>query len=155
VYAGGIFDLDGKPKNKGQKHKQDGSKGEEVAQPGLLRWRRADGFEKDKEIGSRASAFKQGVLYEDAMASVSRAFVGMVYSLHGMKAARQFVRANWFSRRAQVGDLLKFTNPFLVLKYTLAKYNREPPVARCAHFIYLTYLESVFFISFTDGSSLA
>ncbi|EFP88960.2 uncharacterized protein PGTG_15163 [Puccinia graminis f. sp. tritici CRL 75-36-700-3] len=130
VYAGGIFDLDGKPKNKGQKHKQDGSKGEEVAQPGLLRWRRADGFEKDKEIGMRASAFKQGVLYEDAMASVSRAFVGMVYSLHGMKAARQFVRANWFSRRAQVGDLLKFTNPFLVLKYTLAKYNREPPVAR-------------------------
>ncbi|OAV97224.1 hypothetical protein PTTG_05366 [Puccinia triticina 1-1 BBBD Race 1] len=130
VYAGGIFDLDGKPKNKGQKHKQDGSKGEEVSHPGLLRWRRADAFAKDKEIGLRASAFKQGVLYEDAMASVSRAFVGMVYSLHGMKAARQFVRANWFSRRAQVGDLLKFTNPFLVLKYTLAKYHREPPVAR-------------------------
>ncbi|KAH9464361.1 hypothetical protein MJO28_001965 [Puccinia striiformis f. sp. tritici] len=130
VYAGGIFDLDGKPKNKGQKHKQDGSKGEEVSHPGLLRWRRAEGFAKDQEIGSRASAFKQGILYEDAMASVSRAFVGMVYSLHGMKAARQFVRANWFSRRAQVGDLLKFTNPFLVLKYTMAKYHREPPVAR-------------------------
>lgn len=130
VYAGGILDLDGKPKNKGLKHKQDGSKGEEVSHPGLLRWRRADAFAKDKEIGLRASAFKQGVLYEDAMASVSRAFVGMVYSLHGMKAARQFVRANWFSRKAQVGDLLKFTNPFLVLKYTLAKYHREPPVAR-------------------------
>jgi len=130
VFAGGIFDLDGKPKNKGQKHKQDGSKGEEVSHPGLLRWRRADAYEKDQEIGMRASAFKQGVLYEDAMASVSRAFVGMVYALHGMKAARQFVRANWFSRRAQVGDLLKFTNPFWVLKYTLAKYHREPPVAR-------------------------
>lgn len=130
VYAGGIFDIDGRPKNKGLKPKQDGSKGEEVSYPGLLRWRRADAFDKDKEIGSTVSAFKQGVLYEDAMASVSRAFVGLVYSLHGMEASRQFVRANWFSRKAQVADLLKFTNPFLILKYTLAKYHREPPVAR-------------------------
>ncbi|KAI8456489.1 hypothetical protein BY996DRAFT_6412342 [Phakopsora pachyrhizi] len=130
LFAGGIFDIDGKPKNKGLKHKKDGSTGEEVASPGLLRWRRAEMIEKDKEIGHRASAFKQGILYEDAMASVSRAFVGLVYSLYGMKSAREFVRANWLSRKAQVGDLLKFTNPFLVLKYTLAKYNREPPVAR-------------------------
>ncbi|MBW0513454.1 hypothetical protein O181_053169 [Austropuccinia psidii MF-1] len=130
LFAGGAFDLDGKPKNKGLKHKQDGSTGEEVANPGLLRWRRADAIENDKEVGHRASAFKQGVLYEDAMASVSRSFVGMVYSLYGMKLTREFVRANWFNRKAQVADLLKFTNPFLILKYTLAKYNREPPVAR-------------------------
>ncbi|EGF97802.1 uncharacterized protein MELLADRAFT_27059, partial [Melampsora larici-populina 98AG31] len=98
---------------------------ENKPRPGLLRWRRAE-----TALGQKASGFKQGVLYEDAMASVSRAFVGLVYTLSGMKATREFVAANWLSRKAQVGDLLKFTNPFIVLKYTLAKYDREPPVAR-------------------------
>lgn len=124
-FAGGAFDIDGLPKNKGLSHKQNGHKGEERSQPGLLRWRRAE-----TALGQKPSGFEQGVLYEDAMASVSRAFVGLVYTLSGMKATREFVAANWLSRKAQVGDLLKFTNPFIVLKYTLAKYGREPPVAR-------------------------
>ncbi|KAG0150643.1 hypothetical protein CROQUDRAFT_713353 [Cronartium quercuum f. sp. fusiforme G11] len=120
-FAGGLFDLDGKLKNK----KQSGqNKFEEKSEPGLLRWRRLN------EQESSSLAFNQGILYEDAMASVSRALVGLVYNHSGIGPTREFVRTNWFSRKAQVGDLLKFTNPFLVLKYTLAKYNREPPVAR-------------------------
>lgn len=129
-FAGGVFDLDGNPKT-GLGHKQDGSSGEERAQPGLLRWRRAE-----RALEEKPSAFKQGVLYEDAMASVSRALVGLVYTSSGMEATREFVKANWLSRKADVGQLLKFTNPFVVLKYTLAKYNREAPVARYVIFIH-------------------
>ncbi|WAR57140.1 hypothetical protein PtB15_8B186 [Puccinia triticina] len=44
-----------------QENKQDRIKGEEVSHHGLLRWRRADAFANDKDVGLRVSALKQVV----------------------------------------------------------------------------------------------
>ncbi|KAB5594882.1 60S ribosomal protein l3 [Ceratobasidium theobromae] len=87
----------------------------------LVRWRRMS-----------SSPTRQAIYHEDAMASVARAVVGLVYHAHGssIDEARKFVHAHFLSREFDMRALLKFGDPKLMLIHTTRKYQREPPVSR-------------------------
>jgi len=88
---------------------------------------------------------------EEALASVSRAVVGLIFQEHvgllllqvllqyklmlslffqGFAATRVFVHSVFLSRQADIAGLLKFTNPKYALSSTLSKYDRPAPVSR-------------------------
>ncbi|GAA5992565.1 hypothetical protein JCM10908_002665 [Rhodotorula pacifica] len=98
---------------------------EGAAGPGLIRWNRKP-----------TSPTKDAVLYEDALASVARALVGLVHETHGFAAARTFCRAHFLSRliaptsttlpspaaSSDILPLLKFSNPNRVLSLSLTSH---------------------------------
>ncbi|KAG9127537.1 hypothetical protein FRC07_012553 [Ceratobasidium sp. 392] len=86
----------------------------------LVRWQR----KAETEVRS-------AVMFDDAVASVARAFTGLVYHAAGsMDDARTFVHAHFLSREFDLRTLLKFGDPKLALINTVKKYQREPPVSR-------------------------
>lgn len=85
----------------------------------LVRWQRKSG-----------SSVTEGVMYDDAIASVARAITGLVYNAGCMEDAREFVHAHFLSREFDIRSLLKFGDPKLALINTVQKYQREPPVSR-------------------------
>ncbi|ORY66815.1 hypothetical protein BCR35DRAFT_282858 [Leucosporidium creatinivorum] len=102
---------------------------EGAAGAGLVRWNRTP-----------SSPARDAVLFEDALASVSRAIVGAIYQIHGFAATRAFVHSHFLSRllppasssfasptaTSDIIPLLKFTNPTRVLTLTLQKSGLEP-----------------------------
>ncbi|GAA5831717.1 hypothetical protein JCM3766R1_004989 [Sporobolomyces carnicolor] len=95
---------------------------EGAAGAGLVRWNRKP-----------VEPTKDAVLFEDALASVSRAVIGAVYQIHGFAAAKSFVHAHFLSRllptsstslpsqtaSASILPLLKFQNPTRILSLQL------------------------------------
>lgn len=80
-------------------------------------------------------------MYEDALASVARALVGVVHETHGFAAARQFCRAHFLARlvppststslpnsaaSSDILPLLKFSNPSRVLSLSLTQHGLPP-----------------------------
>ncbi|POY71596.1 hypothetical protein BMF94_5381 [Rhodotorula taiwanensis] len=103
---------------------------EGAAGPGLVRWNRKP-----------MSPTKDAVLFEDALASVARALVGVVHETHGFAAARTFCRAHFLSRllppsastflaspaaSSDILPLLKFSNPNRVLSLSLTSHGLPP-----------------------------
>lgn len=87
------------------------------------------------------SPTKDAVLFEDALASVARALVGVVHETHGFAAARTFCRAHFLSRllppsastflaspaaSSDILPLLKFSNPNRVLSLSLTSHGLPP-----------------------------
>ncbi|KAL8292361.1 hypothetical protein RQP46_001827 [Phenoliferia psychrophenolica] len=103
---------------------------EGAAGAGLIRWNR-----KSRSIAEDA------ILFEDALASVSRAIVGAIYQAHGFAATRTFVHSHFLSRLlpssssplaspsaiADLTPLLKFTSPTTVLAHALKKQHWNFP----------------------------
>ncbi|KAG9091886.1 hypothetical protein FS749_016158 [Ceratobasidium sp. UAMH 11750] len=86
----------------------------------LVRWQRTPG-----------TLVRQSVMHDDAVASVARAFTGLIYHAAGsMDDAREFVHAHFLSREFDLRSLLKFSDPKLALVNTVQKYQREPPISR-------------------------
>ncbi|CAE7204451.1 unnamed protein product [Rhizoctonia solani] len=75
---------------------------------------------------------KQAVYHDDALASVARAIVGLVYHSSGssIEEARNFVHAHFLNRELDIRPLLKYNDPKLALIHTVQKYQREPPISR-------------------------
>ncbi|KEP49790.1 60S ribosomal protein l3 [Rhizoctonia solani 123E] len=75
---------------------------------------------------------KEAVYHDDALASVTRAIVGLVYHSNGssIEEARKFVHAHFLNRELDIRPLLKYHDPKLALISTVRKYQREPPISR-------------------------
>ncbi|CUA75925.1 54S ribosomal protein L3, mitochondrial [Rhizoctonia solani] len=78
---------------------------------------------------------KNAIYHDDALASVARAIVGLVYHSNGssIEEARKFVHAHFLNRELDIRPLLKYKDPKLALISTVRKYQREPPVSRLLH----------------------
>ncbi|CAE6519331.1 unnamed protein product [Rhizoctonia solani] len=87
----------------------------------LLRWMR-----------TAETPTKKAVYHDNALASVTRAIVGLVYHSNGssMEEARKFVHAHFLSRELDIRPLLKYSDPKLALINTVRKYQRDPPISR-------------------------
>jgi large subunit ribosomal protein L44 len=70
------------------------------------------------------------VLHHDALASIPRALLALVYTYDSFPAARSFARALFLARALDLRPLLKFRDPKLSLLETVAKLDRERPVSR-------------------------
>ncbi|GAA5949202.1 hypothetical protein JCM3765_003329 [Sporobolomyces pararoseus] len=102
---------------------------EGAAGSGLVRWNRKP-----------VEPTKDAVLFEDALASVSRALIGAVHQLHGFAAAKSFVHSHFLSRllpssstnlpsqtaSASILPLLKFQNPTRILSLQLQTASLPP-----------------------------
>ncbi|GAA5898799.1 hypothetical protein JCM5296_005611 [Sporobolomyces johnsonii] len=102
---------------------------EGAAGSGLLRWNRKP-----------TSPTTDAVLFEDALASVTRAVIGAIYQVHGFAAARAFVHSHILSRlvppqsttlaspsaSSSLVPLLKFTNPSRMLSLQLTSHGLAP-----------------------------
>ncbi|GAA5858078.1 hypothetical protein JCM8547_005644 [Rhodosporidiobolus lusitaniae] len=98
---------------------------EGAAGSGLVRWNRKP-----------TSPTRDAVLFEDALASLARAVVGLVYQTSGLSAARSFVHAHFLPRllppssttlpsptaSSDLTPLLKFSQPNRILSLSLASY---------------------------------
>ncbi|KDN50692.1 hypothetical protein RSAG8_01190, partial [Rhizoctonia solani AG-8 WAC10335] len=75
---------------------------------------------------------KEAVYHDDALASVARAIVGLVYHSNGssIEEARKIVHAHFLNRELDIRPLLKYKDPKLALIHTTRKYQREPPISR-------------------------
>lgn len=126
---------------------------EGAAGPGLIRWNRkvrrsvlsrvhwSRKLTENRFPAQATSPTKDAVLYEDALASVARALVGVVHETHGFAAARQFCRAHFLARlvppsssaslpnsaaSSDILPLLKFSNPSRVLSLSLTQHGLPP-----------------------------
>ncbi|GAA5920367.1 hypothetical protein JCM1841_005591 [Sporobolomyces salmonicolor] len=102
---------------------------ESAAGSGLLRWNR-----------KATSPTTVAVLFEDALASVTRAVIGAIYHVHGFAAARAFVHSHILSQlvppqsttlasasaSSSLVPLLKFTNPSRILSLQLTSHGLAP-----------------------------
>ncbi|ELU40162.1 60S ribosomal protein L3 [Rhizoctonia solani AG-1 IA] len=70
---------------------------------------------------------KRPIYHDDALASVARAIVGLVYHANGssVEKAREFVHAHFLSRELDIRPLLKYSDPKLALIHTVRKYQRD------------------------------
>ncbi|KAH7341977.1 ribonuclease III domain-containing protein [Rhizoctonia solani] len=75
---------------------------------------------------------KKAVYHDDALASITRAIVGLVYHSNGssIEQARKFVHEHFLNRELDIRPLLKYNDPKLALINTVQKYQREPPISR-------------------------
>jgi large subunit ribosomal protein L44 len=85
----------------------------------LVRWRRTS-----------PTLSSPGVLLDDALASIPRALVAILYHQGSIDAARAFFDKFFMSRELDIRSLIKFRDPKLVLKDTVAYFKRERPVSR-------------------------
>ncbi|KAG9088562.1 hypothetical protein FRC06_001973 [Ceratobasidium sp. 370] len=86
----------------------------------LVRWQRTP-----------STPVRQGIMHDDAIASIARALTGLIYHAAGsMDDARAFVHAHFLSREFDLRSLLKFSNPKMALVNAVRKYQREPPTSR-------------------------
>ncbi|KAK4702468.1 DNA-directed RNA polymerase III subunit RPC3, partial [Phenoliferia sp. Uapishka_3] len=113
---------------RGGARKPERSAEEGSAGAGLVRWNRKS-----------RSVTEDDILFEDSLASVSRAIVGAIYQVHGFAATRNFVHSHFLSRLlpspssplapptaiSDITPLLKFDNPTLSLTHALRKLAPE------------------------------
>ncbi|VDB87984.1 unnamed protein product [Peniophora sp. CBMAI 1063] len=85
----------------------------------LVRWHRTP-----------ATSSAPAVMHQDALASIPRALLALVYTHVSLPAAREFAQSFFLSRTVDLRALLKFSDPKLQLIETVAKLHRERPVSR-------------------------
>jgi large subunit ribosomal protein L44 len=71
-----------------------------------------------------------GVLHTDALASIPRAIVALVYQHRCLLSARKFTEAFFLSREIDLRSMLKFRDPKRALLETVTKFKRERPKSR-------------------------
>ncbi|PSR76134.1 hypothetical protein PHLCEN_2v8632 [Hermanssonia centrifuga] len=85
----------------------------------LLRWNRVSN-----------TPTRPAVLHQDAMSSIPRALVALVYQHSSLLTARTFVHKFFLSREIDLRNMIKFRDPKKALLDTVAKFGRERPVSR-------------------------
>ncbi|KAF7294425.1 60S ribosomal protein L3 [Mycena kentingensis (nom. inval.)] len=88
----------------------------------LLRWHR--------ELPQQAGTYQPPVQRSDALASIPRSLVALVYQHRSLPSARQFVHSYFLSREVDIRPMIKFVDPKKALKEMVAKFQREPPRSR-------------------------
>jgi len=91
----------------------------EMGAQSLLRWNRTSN-----------TPTRPAVLHADAMTSIPRALTAAVYQQHSLLSARKFVHKFFLSREVDLRSMIKFRDPKLALRETVAKFGRERPVSR-------------------------
>ncbi|KZT56954.1 hypothetical protein CALCODRAFT_524158 [Calocera cornea HHB12733] len=85
----------------------------------LLRWQR-----------SPRTEYRSALIHQDALMTIPRALVGLIYQLNSVGEARKFAEAFFLSRQVDLRTLLKFVNPKLSLVDVLIKFGWDKPVTR-------------------------
>ena len=75
---------------------------------------------------------KEAVLHYDALSSITRSLVALIYQRRSLSSARKFAHQFYLSREVGLRKMLKFRDPKVALTETVAKFGREMPVSRCA-----------------------
>ncbi|EPQ56472.1 ribonuclease III [Gloeophyllum trabeum ATCC 11539] len=91
----------------------------EIGATPLLRWHR-----------TTATPLKPALLLPDALSSIPRSIVALVYQHRSLPITRQFVHDLFLSREVDLRAFIKFRDPKKALKETVAKFERERPVSR-------------------------
>ncbi|KAF7309693.1 60S ribosomal protein L3 [Mycena indigotica] len=87
----------------------------------LLRWHR-----EQPQTGN----YQPPLQRSDALASIPRSLVALVYQHRSLPSARQFVHSYFLSREVDIRSMIKFVDPKKALKEMVAKFQREPPRSR-------------------------
>jgi large subunit ribosomal protein L44 len=75
---------------------------------------------------------KPAVLHTDALSSIPRALVALIYQNRSLPSTRQFVHSFFLNREVDLRSLIKFRDPKRALTFTVAKFKRERPKSRYA-----------------------
>jgi len=85
----------------------------------LVRWRRTS------PVMARPA-----ILLDDALASIPRSIIAVLYQDKSLDAARKFFNDHFMSREIDLRALLKFRDPLISLRKTVAYFKRGPPKSR-------------------------
>jgi large subunit ribosomal protein L44 len=108
----------------------------EVGAAPLLRWhrtvRRARPHTSFKLILSfkPPTPLKPPVLHHDALSSIPRSLVALIYQRSSFSSARKFAHQFFLGREVDLRKMLKFRDPKVALTETVAKFGRAKPVSR-------------------------
>ncbi|KAI0295394.1 ribonuclease III domain-containing protein [Multifurca ochricompacta] len=91
----------------------------EVGAAPLLRWHRTP-----------STPLKPAVLHHDALSSIPRSLVALIYQRRSLSFARKFTHQFFLSREVDLRKMLKFRDPKVALAETVAKFGREKPISR-------------------------
>lgn len=72
------------------------------------------------------------MLHHDALSSISRSLVALIYQRRSLSSARNFAHQFFLSREVDLRKMLQFRDPKVALAETVAKFGREKPISRCA-----------------------
>ncbi|KZT27858.1 60S ribosomal protein L3 [Neolentinus lepideus HHB14362 ss-1] len=70
------------------------------------------------------------LLLHDALSSISRSIIALVYQHRSLPVTRQFVHDLFLSREVDTRAMFKFRDPKKALKLLVDKFNRERPISR-------------------------
>ena len=73
---------------------------------------------------------KPAVLHHDALSSIPRSLVALIYQRSSFTSARKFAHQFFLGREVDLRKMLKFRDPKVALTETVAKFGREKPVSR-------------------------
>ena len=73
---------------------------------------------------------RPAVLHHEALSSVTRALIALVYQERSIEDARKFAHDYFLSRDIDLRAMIKFSNPKKTLTLTVEKFGRERPVSR-------------------------
>ena len=79
-----------------------------------------------------STPLKPAVLHHDALSSIPRSLVALIYQRRSLFSARKFAHQFFLSREVDLRKMLKFRDPKVALAETVAKFGREKPISRCA-----------------------
>jgi len=101
----------------------------------LLRWYRAVGsnltsYECRSHGLQPNTSLRPAVLHHEALSSVARALIALVYQERSMEAAKKFAHDYFLSRDIDLRAMIKLANPKKALALTVEKFGREKPVSR-------------------------
>ncbi|KAH9074840.1 hypothetical protein EDB83DRAFT_2287488 [Lactarius deliciosus] len=91
----------------------------EVGAAPLLRWHRTP-----------PTPLKPPVLHHDALSSIPRSLVALIYQRSSFSSARKFAHQFFLGREVDLRKMLKFRDPKVALTETVTKFGREKPVSR-------------------------
>lgn len=101
----------------------------------LLRWYRAvsqniTSYECCSHDLQPNTLLRPAILHHEALSSVARALIALVYQERSMEAAKKFAHDYFLSRDVDLRTMIKLTNPKKALALTVEKFGREKPVSR-------------------------
>jgi dsRNA-specific ribonuclease len=79
-----------------------------------------------------STPLKPASLHHDALSSITRSLVALIYQRRSLSSAREFAHQFFLSREVDLRKMLKFRDPKVALTETVAKFGREKPMSRCA-----------------------
>ena len=108
----------------------------EVGAAPLLRWhrtvRRPSCFYllQTHSFFKPPTPLKPAVLHHDALSSIPRSLVALIYQRSSFSSARKFAHQFFLGREVDLRKMLKFRDPKVALIETVTKFGREKPVSR-------------------------